>query len=344
MLKGLGTILVFAVHYSQSFSGAPLLLRQICMLGQLGVQAFLLCTGFLLTNSLQDQENFSYGRYLKKRFYNLAPMYWLSLILYALMQLLFNCLDIKTLFSGKYDFWGIFVNATFLHGLIPAYNNTVVPGGWFVGTVILMYILLPPLLMRRGRKKISILAAPIVSLISMAGCLVLQYIAPDLTGNNRFFFCSVLCQMPAVLEGIRLFEQGYSADISVPRCLIKVAALGLACAGIFYIGNAVLVCLIPWLGSSMFVAILRLMCFCKSKGWLQRPMRYLEKLGRNSYPIFLLHFLFAWFVPDVVKHVLGARVNETILLFILILPCFAAAALFGERLGAGMQLIIKKLR
>jgi len=343
ILKGLGAVLVFLVHYSQSFSGAPLLLRQVCMLGQLGVQAFLLCTGFLLANSLHDREGFRYGNYLKKRLLNLAPLYWVTLILYALVQSVFRRLGIRTLFSATYDLWGILSNVFLVHGLIPAYNNTVVPGGWFVGTAILLYALLPPLLLRRGRRKISVLAAPVVALFSVLVCLALQYIAPELTGNNRFFFFSVLCQMPAVLEGIRLYESEHIAITSLPRCITKLGVLGLLCTGIFYIGNGVLVCLIPWLGSLLFVQVYDIVCFVCKKEWAQGLMQFFEKLGKNSYPVFLVHFMFAWFVPGAVKHVLGGRLSDTMLFFLLMLPCFVAAVWAGGKLGVWTQAVMKKL-
>ena len=44
-------------------------------------------------------------------------------------------------------------------------------------------------------------------------------------------------------------------------------------------------------------------------------MEQLEKIGERSYPIFLIHFVFAWYV-------LADICGDTVLFFSLVIPCF----------------------
>lgn len=52
-------------------------------------------------------------------------------------------LKIKNVYKSSTDILGIIINVFCLNGLIPQYNNNIVPGGWYIGTLVILYLMFP---------------------------------------------------------------------------------------------------------------------------------------------------------------------------------------------------------
>lgn len=71
---------------------------------------------------------------------SVAPGYWIAIIVYFILNMIKNYIgkdmDINLFAEGA------LINAALLHEFVPQYNN-IVPGGWYVGTTVLIYLLFP---------------------------------------------------------------------------------------------------------------------------------------------------------------------------------------------------------
>ena len=110
---------------------------------------------------------------------------------------------------------GMLANMFFVHGLIPVnlINNGIVRGGWFIGAIVIFYVLFPVLykfyfLKMKFWRKYRVLIFPMVILvISILIISVLEKVDPFFRcDNNTFTYFSFINQLPAFSLGIVLFD------------------------------------------------------------------------------------------------------------------------------------------
>lgn len=98
-----------------------------------------------------DRRNDSVKDFYKRRLLSIAQGYWISIAVYVGFGLFTeyvggNFLGINT------EPGNVGANFCLIHGLIPTEaNNKVVKGGWYVGTLVILYLLFP--LLRKLYKK-----------------------------------------------------------------------------------------------------------------------------------------------------------------------------------------------
>lgn len=78
-----------------------------------------------------------------RRWQSIAPGYYTMIVIYWV----FDCARKLISHDQHIAFWkGAIINALFLNGFFPEYNNTIVPGGWFIGTTAIFYLIFPLLI------------------------------------------------------------------------------------------------------------------------------------------------------------------------------------------------------
>lgn len=140
-IRGYAVLGVLCVH---SLMGSKdVLLQNFWGLGAKGVQLFYMASAFTLFYSYynrKDNEVHIIENFFTRRFFRIAPMFYLA-IFYYLIQ------DWGVLYP-EHDYRNITVlsimsHFTFLHGLSPYWQDSVVPGGWSVGVEFIFYLLCP---------------------------------------------------------------------------------------------------------------------------------------------------------------------------------------------------------
>lgn len=128
-LRGIFILFIF-LHHAGVYPGG----------GSMAVAFFFVLSGFGMTLGYKDrvlQPDFSYRRYLTRRFFKFYPLHWVTLIA-----------DIPLALMGTLHWWLIpvfFVNAALLHTLIPISDvffsfNAV---SWFLADILLFAVLFP---------------------------------------------------------------------------------------------------------------------------------------------------------------------------------------------------------
>ncbi|MBC8065419.1 MAG: acyltransferase [Chlorobia bacterium] len=134
-IRGLAVLGVIAVHVGQKMPAPWFWLKQLMDAGQYGVQLFFLASAVTLYNSHEhrSQEQGATAKYLIRRFFRIAPIYYLAILFYYAY---FNAQELKI---------GIEVpvaNFLFVHSLFPTTINVAPPGGWSIGVEMLFYLIL----------------------------------------------------------------------------------------------------------------------------------------------------------------------------------------------------------
>ncbi len=199
-LRGIAILMVMAVHISQSNSlDISDLAKSVLKYGSKGVQLFFMVSAFTLflsLNSRYEKEKRPFLNYAIRRFFRIAPMYYIALVFYT---------TVFVMYSPTKE--GIILNALFLHGWSIKWLNNIVPGGWSIGVEMMFYVVLPFVFL-----KIKNLDHAIKFLIlSMVFKAILNYflsiylIVPNKEEFDLFITFYLPNQMPIFAMGIVLY-------------------------------------------------------------------------------------------------------------------------------------------
>ena len=152
----------------------------------------------------------SFKVFLVKRFWRLAPLYWCMILVWHVIYVIDQSRTV-TNFMTEHDPIAVLLNITLLNGIFQHGNNTVVPGGWFVGAIFLFYIMSPAIIksIEKLWKKCPYLVEGI-PILCFACSYVINYIlakTPSLCQVSSIFvvWYSVFFQLPSLLLGINLW-------------------------------------------------------------------------------------------------------------------------------------------
>ena len=262
----------------------------------LSVQLFFVISAFSLYHSSRYAPA-RYPAYLVKRFFRIAPLYYLML----------GYVVWRVGFPG----WEAFLaNVTFTFNLFPGLEQGVVFAGWSVGVEMIFYLVLPGLLLLlRSRVAFALLfvAATILSVVLWR----LTAASPAL--HENFAYYSLVGNLPAFAAGLFAYRVFMALDAKPRRA---VANAGLAAAFVLLLALAVTDPLeLHWRASGLYFAAWALpfavLCLWQAlyPGRLMR-MSPTQWLADRSFSVYLLHpvvlavlrrgyeLLVAWGVPN----------------------------------------------
>jgi len=275
---------ILTIHFNASFSVyvngiffypnsvlPNYLFNQSVYLGGFGVSLFFILSGASMFRVYGNQE-FSLGQFYKKRFLALYPMFWLAW---------FAATGVSVLVYGSIASGGLeSALATILgmDGYMMALGHTSLSmfyqlGEWFLGCIILIYLVMPLLLW--GVKKYP--------LITAAGCL-LVFILLYRRVSDEFF----LVRVPEVVFGMlfdRYFrhQEGKVRGFWIGGAFLGIVLLSVVGPNFLQDGYALLLCVLI----SILFYILASLIFQN----IQTPslVVLISRLAQYTYPAFLVH-------------------------------------------------------
>ena len=339
-LRGCAIIMVILVHTSQAVPPLSPLAHVFAWAGQMGVQLFFLASAYSLCFSQHehgDTQNQTVGFYIR-RYFRIAPLYYVAILFYGALAFLSAPNGIWA-HTENYTAPTIAANTFLIQGFVPNGNNTVVPGGWSVGTEVAFYLVFPLLWTfvqaKKGQqtRRASML---LVAALAISALHVVWLSAHGATvTNNSFAYFNIANQLP-------VFALGILSYVLWPKSKnerFPITAVALLC---LFTGVSVLLAgkdipfafsLLPITAGLAFMQLLRILRALPEIRWLQA-------VGRQSYSIFLFHFVFAWHVSKAAADVVGLHIPADALWLLLsamaLLGSHAVAVLMGshvERIG-----------
>lgn len=205
-LKGIAIIMVFMVHSIQPIYGMNYIIGTSSHLGQLGCQLFFMISGYLAVVSYKKTNNGI--TFFRRKCRNLLPAWRIMMAIYLIYTLIGVSLFGENCYRPVVtELFGLVVGWFGMHGLFPKYCNRIIPGGWYVGTLMLLYIL-TPLFMKLVTKysKRSLYVYFFGSIIAV-GLIVGISGRVDIFDNNTYGYYSVLVQSSSYLLGMYVAEK-----------------------------------------------------------------------------------------------------------------------------------------
>lgn len=336
-LRALAIIMVMIVHTAQSvYINNPLRL-EIASFGQMGVQLFFVLSALTLCISINKKEFTVYevSKFYIRRYFRIAPLYYFGILLYALYAILTN----YTSFNGEsfyetYNLKNIFSNILFIHGFVRA-NNSVVPGGWSIGTEMAFYAIFPFLFfylksISTNRKRLIIC----LLLILISG-LIINFITLKY-GLKYFVYYNLLNQLSVFLVGICFYFYNSNTELYKNNKSITLPLLVFFLLFFFsfisykYYFN---ISITPFLVSLAFIFLVYIVSISS-----YRSLQIIKRTGQLSFSIYIIHFVFAWDLSKIIYELLKESVN-TDLIFVL---CFFVTYLLSFAFSLITESIIEK--
>lgn len=272
-------------------------LSMIMGLGIYGPYLFFIISGLGAMASWERAEH-SYIKFIKKRWIKLAPMYIFMILFWIIFNRILMVTKVMEIaFTQNTHKESIILNVLLVHGIFANSMNTVVPGGWYIGVLFLMYMSFP-LLWRfvnwTSRLFINKMFGSIiiVYLIQTLGVLILDSKIYMLI-SPIFEFKPFIRAIPSFLIGMYLYnsEEGmlYVTDSRGKKVGWTLATMMVA----------VLSGTMMYKGYNVdFIFIVFHICLYSLAQILENSnikLTYLEFLGKNSYYIYLIHALPFWY-------------------------------------------------
>jgi exopolysaccharide production protein ExoZ len=137
-LRGYAILLVIFVHSSQMIGGLQAYVYQVGDQGARGVQLFFVASAITLCMSWQRRHD-GVGAFYVRRFFRIAPMFWLAILYFTLV----DGLGSRGLEPDGIGVKHILLTALFAHGFLPSTFSSVVPGGWSIAVEMMFYAVFP---------------------------------------------------------------------------------------------------------------------------------------------------------------------------------------------------------
>jgi peptidoglycan/LPS O-acetylase OafA/YrhL len=299
--RALAILGVILVHMALWMPDLPYGLKMFVNMGQYGVQLFFVISAVTITLTLEEEAERFDGdrsliarRFYVKRFFRIAPLYYVAIAVYALGNFLAARFDAQI--TPPHTVSDVVANIVFIHAWVPGAVNSVVPGGWSIGVEMFFYLFAPLLFVairtRRGLRRMSV-GLLVLSVIALAAGACSDDVCQ--ISNNSFLYYWPPTQIPCFVVGFWLARYGKRL---LTRDRVRLSNFGMACTlGAGGLLAAMLYAFGAGLGLAHWIAPTVAACAAATLLLLlaQLPRRYpgmnvIDAFGQNSYGLYIWSF------------------------------------------------------
>jgi peptidoglycan/LPS O-acetylase OafA/YrhL len=339
VIRAIAILMVMLVHTVHTLTGVSKLVMDISQYGQMGVQLFFVASAYTLCLSSvkRSGEKKPLISFFIRRFFRIAPLYYLAILGYFLLEPSIHILEKIRMSYSQYTVQSIVTNILFIHGFVMSANNNIVPGGWSIGTEIAFYALFPMLfmLLRWLYRQYGIRSLYLLVGLSMFLNISFQWAIGQFSAtesiNNKFFYFNIINQLPVFLLGMNIFfhhQNKTRLRLSVPNQLKILGILTIVGIVLLQTNQNWVFVFIPFYSGISFILLLNILHDLKYSNSI------LERIGRVSYSMYIIHSFFAWYLVPMMIGRLGKQILPELLLILsfgLVVGLTFVVAVFSHR-------------
>ncbi|MGE5041777.1 MAG: acyltransferase family protein [Candidatus Levyibacteriota bacterium] len=205
-LRGIAILLVLVAHSAMfGKTGLPAWFAETAAvdIGPRGVQLFFVVSAFTLSLSFLErkpQEKHYLRNFYLRRFFRIAPLFYLAIIFYILLDFLLQ--------HESFSLGNIATTFLFLNGFSPAWINNIVFGGWSIAVEFSFYVLFPLFFfyLRSIKRSLALLFFFMVTMQFLRLFLLTIPAIQNSPDAQTFTFQFFPSQLPVFLMGITIFR------------------------------------------------------------------------------------------------------------------------------------------
>lgn len=275
-------------HVSDYF---PAFLQQFIYNGHLGVQMFFVVSAFTLLMSYDNRKGESHAtrKFFIRRFFRIAPMYYLAILFTSLQMIDFNFSNFDWHTFHKTAF---VTNLLFVNALSPTTINNFVIGGWSISAEFLFYLILP-IICAKIKSLNGFLTFTLLTLL-LSSLLLFLLSGTSVDGNEflRYYFFNHLPVFGLGMIAYWINKEGGLANIKPKVLVLLLTTVFIYC----YVS-------IPY--AFLYSLVYFLVLLTQShKAYKLLDNKVLTAIGKVSFSIYLVHFaiMYLMYRWDFVKY------------------------------------------
>ena len=221
-IRGLAIIAIVFCHASQPIIGLSSVLRRSLSFGQLGCQLFFFFSGYLMYKKYLEKPYIFNKSYFWNKVKSVITPWYFAIVVYITLGIL-GSLGVKLYYQNNIAPLDVVINFLFLNGVVPSANNSVVPGGWYIGTLFLMWTVFPLICKWIGNS--NKLMRRLLVLIIVCWHVMATFgivFGPESVARNSFLYFSLINQLPCFLIGMIVASNRIMVRISFLRFFVSL--------------------------------------------------------------------------------------------------------------------------
>ena len=350
-IRGIAILMVILVHTSQNVPFHQHDLLFFINYGQFGVQLFFVASAYTLCISSENRkyEKNKNLKYAIRRYFRIAPAYYIGILIYFIIRTMINKIITGSFtIPAQYSSLNVLSNIAFFHGFYEPGNNTIVPGGWSIGTEMAFYIIFPSLFKIATKTITSFKNLVVFLIIGILVCfaiIFILYLNGFLVTESYFLYFNLLNQLPVFLIGISyyFYKEKLKMDWNHKFDIFFFILLTIFSFIVIYIK---LNFVFPITIAFSFLFLIEIF-----RRYDHLNPKLLVKIGQVSFSMYLLHFIFATYITSFLSAKVDFGSGFLSLVFYYMFSVIATfiCALYSEKMieKPGMELgrfLIKKIK
>ena len=204
-LKGLAIIGIVMCHASQptELNG---LIKLAFSFGQWGCQVFFFFSGYLMYKHYINEKHITPFSFLVNKIKGVTIPWYLSIFMFIIIGFIgANGVDIY--YQTNTSISSIIINALFLNGIVKFANNNVVPGGWYIGTLAIIWLVFPIYcrICEKIKNKTKFMSFTVI-LCWIIMCCIGVFGGSQIVVRNTFAYFSFVNQFQCIVCGMLAIE------------------------------------------------------------------------------------------------------------------------------------------
>lgn len=273
-MRGVAILMVLIVHSTMFFSlvgitELPFNLEKVIYSGKYGVSLFFIVSAYTLFRSLDLRKESGFKSYFIRRFFRIAPMYYLVLITLFFLYFIKGISDISV--------FNLVTHILFINGFFVNYFNSIIGVEWTIFVEVIFYLFLP--VIYSYKKHLLALTAFALFSSFVTGLYVMQ-----LDGLKQVQFAQFpLTWLPVFMFGVLIYK--YQDRYKETFTKYKKSIF------LFIICTFILLSYSNFPGRFLFFSILMAIFYMLNKYNIIFFFNnsFLKKIGKYSFSIYLLH-------------------------------------------------------
>ena len=344
-LKGIAILGIILVHSGIRFESG--VVTRFALILDNSVQMFFIISAYLTWKSLDryfEKNEFNLKticNWYKLKFVKLAPLYYLALVAYLIAN---PTIGVAYETNQHISVGNMIAHLLMLHGLFPTYADAIMGVEWYIGVLIVFYLIAPFVhkVVNTKGKAVALFAGTVVfTAVATRGANALLGIRmADFWINSYFSQFWFVLQLPTLALGVLFYFLEQETD-SGDRCIQSLLVIVFATMFLWgQVGGSN-----NLLGFNTFTLVaVGYMFFAYGVIIWKNPVvcnNVFALLGKYSYPIYLLHTIVISLTRYIIP--LSSSVQLQVIKYIVdVAICFVIAIILTKYVDDPIQRFLKK--
>lgn len=294
-MRGIAILLVVLGHIGnmigyKAYDYFPVVIQKFIYNGHLGVQMFFIVSAFTLLMSYDNRKGEAQAtkKFFVRRFFRIAPMYYLAIIFTFMQMIDFNFANFDwDTFHKK----ALLTNIFFVNALSPTTINNFVIGGWSISAEFIFYFILPFICAKVKSLNGMITFTLLALLLSSFLLFILRGTSVDGNEFLRYYFFNHLPVFGLGMTAYWINKEGGLKSIKPKVLLLLTLTIFISCF-------AEMPYAIPY-----SLGFFTLLLTQSRKAYSIFNNKVLVSIGKVSFSIYLVHFavmalMYKWKLVD----------------------------------------------